>query len=155
MVHRLPSEVKPILTKILWNNTAKTWHVTTSDTEVLGLIARLARIMGVRADSAGAFTFPHSAELGPDNFSPEARARIEWGYTLDPHQNEPRPLVQNVGGKVVECASIAGPEKPRMGLSQVGPVMVVKPPTVDSIPDPRDTPAPTPSSIALKPLFGG
>jgi len=154
-MHRLPSENKPILTRILYDAVAKTWHVTSADAEVLGLIARLARTMGIRVNHDGSYTFPHGAELGPDNFSAEARARIEFGTSIDPHVHEPRPLVQNVGGKVVERVSIAGPEKPRGGFEQVGPVVTLKPPSVESIPDPRDTPAPTPSIEALKTLFGG
>jgi hypothetical protein len=152
-MHRLPSENKPILTRITWNNTTRTWKVVSSDTEVLGLIARLARTMGVKADGDGGFTFPSTTELGEGNWSPDARARIEWGVSLDIHQNAPRPIVENMGGKVVDRVNIKGPEKSRGGFEQVGPIVVVKPPTL-AVPDPRDTPAPTKSEIEnLKPLF--
>jgi hypothetical protein len=141
--------MQPIATRILWNDSERVFHVTCGDQELLSLFMALARKHGVQANDDGSWTFPAMVSLGPEEFSEQARRRIEWGLSRDFHKDEPRPLVDQP--KVVEQTSITGPERPR-SFESAGPVVAL---TSKSLTDPSAIPSSSkPTMNSLKRLFG-
>ncbi len=149
-MYRLASESKPISTRILWDDTTRTFHVTCADEELLPFIVALAKQYGVRVNGDGSWTFRDTKglSLGPEAFSERARQRIEWGVATNPHKDEPRPLVDQPC--VVEQTSITGPERQR-SYEQVGPTVTL---TGKKLTDPTEIPASKPTPNSLRRLFG-
>jgi hypothetical protein len=117
MQHRLAEEPRGE-TFIVWSADDRTWHVRSTDPQMIALLKRIAAQYGVPTEERdGTLTFVGPAEmrLGADDFSPEARQRIQFGMSMprtrdegiiDGRQREAvTPVVLTVGAGGLSAAS--------------------------------------------------